>query len=1431
MHRLSFWLAILIVVLVLQEAGAIKIRNQFPESFLDETDQCVSKEESTTYRENGRRFLAKKCNLDGEASASIRVLIELFGIPHLITTEEVTALGESITQTYNDLIACDGQFYRKIVKSQLITDVSNFQDLGEQDFKLEYEFTLLCRGCDKSLLLKYDFDGEEIDCPCKAPSNDLFYNEVGRRMEILLRNRSAFPNVFEIFDGAELKSLANCQPSQNFISSDVVVEFFGCPIDLPDSTFEEMADSFLQSYNNLNRLNSYRCDPNFREITSIKPFFDRSDYDIDFNKRRRLDDTDYYYYPDDGIDFVDDEYVFECPFFYEVRFEINATCRGCNINTTSLFDEYEEENFYEYDDDQINNDNGEAGAEDEDDSGDYDDEGEADEDDEDGSESDNNGNGNGEAGAGAEDEDDSGNYYDEGEADEDDEPNDGDGEGRVRGRERHLRNMPFRKSGCKRGLQINDCQCPISPTYRAVTEEEMIEFYDSSVTRIPGVGEIVDVIEIEKVECDPNVNNFTTKVVVSFGTNSDSETASDELANTLSQTFKRSFNDLIQRYRDPNFRSVAKIAVPKKVVTPSRRYLELETMARTNSSSGSLSIGFNFTFVLSFHFFISGFCRGCPGGRGNFFLFPDAFRRNLKTKHPPRIPKAASNNKFRRLQDGDECFYAAVNYNQGAPSEREFSERFDADVQALSNRGSLANQYKVVSLTEKYDGPKETVPGQCSEDSECGNNKDFPTLCVSSRCLNEGRPRITLTWVGNDDIDLRVTTPQGKTVNYTEYFDPISGGTFDTSFAQTANGSHVESIFFPLSGRAPGGLYEIDVVGFQERGEADLWTLEVFDNGLLAPVFREQGTGKRLGIPYLRSDGDEVLQAVCSREAPFTECCEDEECTEAAFSENEAKRCDNRQCISIGNHSFTLTSFGNDVISLNVVTPSGDKIYFGNPIDEKTGGVFESDKNINVTGNTWHTQNVYFPPLAPPGTYLAFVEPIEQRGEVSDAWIATALNNGEVASRVADSGYSDRLSVNIFECIENKDCDSTLDETCVNNHCITGAANKIRFTLTWGGNDDIYISIKTPLGTNVSWEHPVDEESGGELFNPYLYDKRRLKYVLFDVKEDVSVANYTITVENLSRKQGKTADSWNLTVHVDGKQEESWLKSELQTTLTWVYNKETPPLTFCFSGATSVITEDRGVISMRELKLGDKILTSSDSLTKFEPVYSFGHRSHSLGAEFLQILPSKLEITRDHMIFIAEKDQRSAVPASLLQVGDRLSDGTVVEAIKTVKRQGVYAPFTPSGILLVNNVSVSSYVAFQDSQYFMTTGISYQRLAHTYTFPRRFWCTRAFTQVNVCLHEDYTETGTSVWVDLSHKIARKWMNAAENNAIVFVLGTLSIMVFFIPVACLDISLHNAYYRCFFISLLIFLFAFAKVSNPNRKPRKTIILNWRCNQVT
>ena len=166
----------------------------------------------------------------------------------------------------------------------------------------------------------------------------------------------------------------------------------------------------------------------------------------------------------------------------------------------------------------------------------------------------------------------------------------------------------------RRRLQQSACRCPINPEYRAVTENEMIRAFnttlDFSNDNLPTLS-VQDVIEIENVPCDPNVQKFQTSIDLEFQSDSQDGVMTDEIANALAGNFIRSYNSLTERFCDPLFRRVETVEVTNKTATPVRRDRALQTSDRHLRVS-------QFTFVFSFRFYFIGKCRGCPRGASLF---------------------------------------------------------------------------------------------------------------------------------------------------------------------------------------------------------------------------------------------------------------------------------------------------------------------------------------------------------------------------------------------------------------------------------------------------------------------------------------------------------------------------------------------------------------------------------------------------------------------------------------------------------------------------------------------------------------------------------------------------------------------------------------------------------------------------------------------
>jgi Hint module len=204
----------------------------------------------------------------------------------------------------------------------------------------------------------------------------------------------------------------------------------------------------------------------------------------------------------------------------------------------------------------------------------------------------------------------------------------------------------------------------------------------------------------------------------------------------------------------------------------------------------------------------------------------------------------------------------------------------------------------------------------------------------------------------------------------------------------------------------------------------------------------------------------------------------------------------------------------------------------------------------------------------------------------------------------------------------------------------------------------------------------------------------------------------------------------------------SWCKGGL--------NSNSPPPTpkvslGCFAGSNLVDVADHGPVRMEDLKLGDMVHIGKG---QYEPIYSFGHFAPTTSATFVHVHTAKstLRLTDNHMVFT---NGHKSVPASALQVGDFLIDesgvGIRVEQIEIVQERGLYAPFTPSGKIAVNNIMVSSYVDLFDKKD-LTLSLGWMRLSHHWlshaaVFPHRLVC----YHIASCAAERYNIEGISLW--------------------------------------------------------------------------------------
>jgi len=229
----------------------------------------------------------------------------------------------------------------------------------------------------------------------------------------------------------------------------------------------------------------------------------------------------------------------------------------------------------------------------------------------------------------------------------------------------------------------------------------------------------------------------------------------------------------------------------------------------------------------------------------------------------------------------------------------------------------------------------------------------------------------------------------------------------------------------------------------------------------------------------------------------------------------------------------------------------------------------------------------------------------------------------------------------------------------------------------------------------------------------------------------------------------------------------------------------------CFSARNTVQVQNVGTITMDKLRIGDYVKTDNG---RFEPVYSFGHysttnkgRSQQQKNVFLQIhasgLTTPLELSDDHMVFILQDNnnqRRKAIAANKINVGDTLilvndnnnneSDEdettTVVTKITTISRyDGAFAPFTPSGTIVVNNILASNYVSLMNDDGDTTTPWWMQSVAHGAVWFRRLYCGN-----NGCLEETYdTKDGIADWVRIPLSVGKFIADKKNNSTIVTAL--------------------------------------------------------------
>eukprot|EP00929_Paragymnodinium_shiwhaense_P045078 TRINITY_DN23074_c0_g1_i1.p1 TRINITY_DN23074_c0_g1~~TRINITY_DN23074_c0_g1_i1.p1 ORF type:complete len:395 (-),score=45.05 TRINITY_DN23074_c0_g1_i1:209-1318(-) len=147
--------------------------------------------------------------------------------------------------------------------------------------------------------------------------------------------------------------------------------------------------------------------------------------------------------------------------------------------------------------------------------------------------------------------------------------------------------------------------------------------------------------------------------------------------------------------------------------------------------------------------------------------------------------------------------------------------------------------------------------------------------------------------------------------------------------------------------------------------------------------------------------------------------------------------------------------------------------------------------------------------------------------------------------------------------------------------------------------------------------------------------------------------------------------------------------------------------THCFPGHAVVDVKGIGRVAVREVEIGQHVLVERPgNVLAYEPVLDYIHAGTETAAEFVTILHSRgeLPMSANHIVFvITARGLRVNKPASDLQIGDKVAlpgnefTADVIALRKDVGKNGMFAPLTASGTILVNEALASTYASVGDA--------------------------------------------------------------------------------------------------------------------------------------
>lgn len=461
-----------------------------------------------------------------------------------------------------------------------------------------------------------------------------------------------------------------------------------------------------------------------------------------------------------------------------------------------------------------------------------------------------------------------------------------------------------------------------------------------------------------------------------------------------------------------------------------------------------------------------------------------------------------------------------------------------------------------------YDHP------ECHQDGDCGS--DSRSICKYGRCLSDGTPRFTLTWDGGDDLDLYIITPQGNHINFQNNTDEESGGELVADLGRVS-GKYLEYAFFDLDGDAPLGTYTIGIDEWWPKDEQDEWELTVHVGGEEVELWT--GVGEQT---FTFNYDTRWMPGV---EQP--ECVLDSECATGEV-------CISDRCIVDGTPRFTLLWEGDDDLDFFILPPVGDMLYHFHQYDEVSGGNLMAEL---YPIDQAYVEYAYFGADGSPainGDYHIGVRVFNQTGELDPWEITVNVGGSEVQAWSGQDNAAFTFTfaggvapppgvllndynpipglLSIVECQVDGECSS--DRLCASHRCIPRGTP--RFTLTWEGEDDLDLFVATPTGGFLSFQDPFDEVSGGEMVADFsAVNGQKVESAAFG--SNAPMGDYAVNVHTFTTG---AADTWVLTVNVDGAEVQRWEGTGSSQLYVFRYGDLPPDMGSCIVDADCFYVEE-----------------------------------------------------------------------------------------------------------------------------------------------------------------------------------------------------------------------------------------------------------------